>query len=821
MSDGLGLKFDFTKEFSSFYTFSMRVIHLLVWCQLLTLFSAVGAVLASDLPACPSSGYFHNCFGTYTFAPDSEWAGDKYVGEFRDGTFHGQGTYTFAEGDKYVGEHKDGKPNGQGTFYSLSDDDFKGDKYVGEFKDGKKHGQGTYTFASGSKYVGEYKDDKPNGQGTYIFANGRRDVGEYKDGALNGYAIQYRPDGSIIKEGIFKDDEFLYAAKDPSRSDLPACPSSGYFHNCFGTHTFAPESEWAGDEYAGEFRDNTFHGQGTYHYANGAKYVGEFKEGKSSGQGTHTFAPDSKWAGDKYVGEFRDDVFNGQGTYTYASGDKYIGEYRDGKKHGQGTYTFANGDKYVGEFRDADFNGRGTYTYANGRRDVGEFKDGVLNGYAIQYRPDGSIIKEGIFKDDEFLYAAKDPSRSDLPACPSSGFFHNCFGTYTFAPDSEWAGDKYVGEFRDDDFNGQGTYTFANGDKHTGEYRDGKPNGQGTYTYVDGDKYVGEFRDDDFNGQGTFYYLADDDFKGDKYSGEYKDGKPDGQGTYTFADGRRDVGAFKDGVLNGYAIQYRADGSIIREGIFKDDVFLYAQKTTPANPAVNIPNESDEIITASSGSGFAVSSDGHVITNYHVVDGCEKVVVHTKENDFPVRMITYDPKNDLALLKGDFSPKTVFALSNSSPQLLQDVYVAGFPFGDKVSTSIKVTKGIVSSLTGLGNNFSNIQIDAALQSGNSGGPILDDFGNVVGVAVAKLDSKYMFDEFGIIPENTNFGVKSSVVRSVLESNNVKISNANKSSISKSQLGEMIANGTYYISCWMTLAQIEEMKSKKVFFNNLD
>ena len=382
---------------------------------------------------------------------------------------------------------------------------------------------------------------------------------------------------------------------------------------------------------------------------------------------------------------------------------------------------------------------------------------------------------------------------NDLPACPSSGYLHNCFGTYTFAN-----GDKYVGEFRDNVFHGQGIKTVADGEKYVGEYKDGKKHGQGTYTFGTNSKWAG-----------------------DKYVGEYRDGKRNGQGTYTFADGRRDVGEFKDDVLNGYAIQYRADGSILKEGIFKDDKFLYAQKVTPEVPVVKAPKASDEIISASSGSGFAVSSDGYVVTNYHVVEGCEKVVVHTKDNDLPMRVITYDPKNDLALLKGDFRPKTVFALSNNSPELLQDVYVAGFPFGDKFSTSIKVTKGIVSSLTGLGNNFSNIQIDAALQSGNSGGPILDDFGNVVGVAVAKLDAKYMFDEFGIIPENTNFGIKSSVVRSVLESNNVDSPSANKLSISKSQLGNMISNGTYYISCWMTMAQIDKMKSKKVFFNNLD
>ena len=92
---------------------------------------------------------------------------------------------------------------------------------------------------------------------------------------------------------------------------------------------------------------------------------------------------------------------------------------------------------------------------------------------------------------------------------------------------------------------------------------------------------------------------------------------------------------------------------------------------------------------------------------------------------------------------------------------------------------------------------------------------------MIGVAVSKLDAKYMFEEFGIIPENTNFGIKSSVVRSVLDSNSVDSPPANRSSISKTQLGEMISDSTYYISCWMTMAQIQKMKTKKVFFSNLD
>ena len=397
-----------------------------------------------------------------------------------------------------------------------------------------------------------------------------------------------------------------------------------------------------------------------------------------------------------------------------------------------------------------------------------------------------------------------------LPACPSVGYKHDCFGTYTFV-----SGATYVGEWKWDKYNGQGTYTFADGDKYVGEYKNDKQNGQGTYTYASGATYVGEYKDDQRNGQGT-YTFAD----GATYVGEFKDNQWNGQGTSTYANGDKYVGEFMDSQRNGQGTYTYANGTL-EEGIWKDNRFQYAQKLTPPAPVVEAPNPSDEIISASSGSGFAVSADGYVITNNHVIEGCQEVVVHIKGTEIPVTVIAYDPQNDLALLKGDFRPSTVFPLTNDRPELLQDVYVAGFPFGNKISTSVKVTKGIISSLTGIGNNFSNIQIDAALQSGNSGGPIIDELGNVVGVAVSKLDARYMFDNFGSIPENTNFGIKSNVVRSIMDSNGADGPLANRSAISKSQLGEMISDGTYYISCWMTMAQVEMLRTTKVMFEDLE
>ena len=100
-----------------------------------------------------------------------------YVGGYKDGMPHGQGTYTYADGSTYVGKFRDGKFHGQGTFTHAD-----GDKYLGEFKDGKFPDQGTITTPAGRKYVGELKDGAPHGHGTDTFPRGKKYVGEFKDG---------------------------------------------------------------------------------------------------------------------------------------------------------------------------------------------------------------------------------------------------------------------------------------------------------------------------------------------------------------------------------------------------------------------------------------------------------------------------------------------------------------------------------------------------------------------------------------------------------------------------------------------------------------
>ena len=176
-------------------------------------------------------------------------------------------------------------------------------------------------------------------------------------------------------------------------------------------------------------------------------------------------------------------------------------------------------------------------------------------------------------------------------------------------------------------------------------------------------------------------------------------------------------------------------------------------------------------------------------------------------------VLAYDEKNDLAILKTSIKPKKFYRISRDDVKLLDDVVLAGYPLGTKISSGIKTSKGSITALAGLGNNYSNFQTDAALNKGNSGGPVLDRGGNVVGVAVAK------WQEEGV--ESFNFGIKSSVLKSFAEANNIRLSTSSRPRITQAQLVDLIQKGTVYIDCWLTVADVKRLvneDSNKAFYS---
>jgi S1-C subfamily serine protease len=179
----------------------------------------------------------------------------------------------------------------------------------------------------------------------------------------------------------------------------------------------------------------------------------------------------------------------------------------------------------------------------------------------------------------------------------------------------------------------------------------------------------------------------------------------------------------------------------------------------------------------STGTGFFVSSQGHILTNHHVVDNCNSISVALNgEVSQSARLVTSDSKNDLALLTTTgFKPSAV-ATMRLGVRLGENVFVYGFPLSGLLASSGNFTTGSVTATAGLGDDTTMLQLSAPVQPGNSGGPVFDQNGNVVGVIVSKLNAlRIAKATSGDIPQNVNFAIKSLIAMSFLESGNVSAS----------------------------------------------
>ena len=128
--------------------------------------------------------------------------------------------------------------------------------------------------------------------------------------------------------------------------------------------------------------------------------------------------------------------------------------------------------------------------------------------------------------------------------------------------------------------------------------------------------------------------------------------------------------------------------------------------------------------------------------------------------------------------------------------------------------AIKIHKGSVTALAGFGDNYSNFQTDATINQGNSGGPIMNQKGNIVGVAVQLIAAEHA--------QNVFFGVKSSTLKTFAKANNIKFLTPNYREKSNEDLGKLITDATVFLECWMTVAKIKQMiaqaENTKAFYS---
>jgi S1-C subfamily serine protease len=238
------------------------------------------------------------------------------------------------------------------------------------------------------------------------------------------------------------------------------------------------------------------------------------------------------------------------------------------------------------------------------------------------------------------------------------------------------------------------------------------------------------------------------------------------------------------------------------------------EKPKKKEPKKQTPDD-NKIVAAASGTGFFVSKLGHIISNHHVIEGCDTTKLTFKGKEVVADVLAVDKMNDLAILKANLIPNQVYSVATEDAGLLEDIIIAGYPLGKKVSAAIKTSKGSVTALAGYGDNYSEFQTDAALNQGNSGGPIMNQKGNVIGVAVANYGKKAGVESF-------NFGIKSSTLKTFASANGLTFLPPNNRELSNKDLGQLITEATIYLECYMTVAKIKRMiaeeKNRKAFFS---
>lgn len=163
--------------------------------------------------------------------------------------------------------------------------------------------------------------------------------------------------------------------------------------------------------------------------------------------------------------------------------------------------------------------------------------------------------------------------------------------------------------------------------------------------------------------------------------------------------------------------------------------------------------------TIGTGSGIVVAPN-LVITNAHVIEDGSSFLTGRAHNE--LRPVAVDPAHDLALLEGEITGRPLPIRIGAPIWLGESVLAAGFPLMDVLGGDLKVTTGNISGLTGSMGDVSRFQFTAPIGSGSSGGAIIDEYGNLVGVTAASLSHGNM-RERGSISENVNFGIRSSFV----------------------------------------------------------
>lgn len=179
-------------------------------------------------------------------------------------------------------------------------------------------------------------------------------------------------------------------------------------------------------------------------------------------------------------------------------------------------------------------------------------------------------------------------------------------------------------------------------------------------------------------------------------------------------------------------------------------------------------DSSDSVGLQTSGTGFFITPS-LVATNYHVVADAKSIEISFQnEAKLPATVVAKDPANDLAILQVNGLEGTAKPASFGQPRTVKEgiqVFTVGYPMASELGAQAKISEGIVNSVTGLEDDIRMLQISVPIQPGNSGGPLYNAQGQVIGIVTSTLNNRYFLNQ-GVLPQNVNYAIKINFLRNL-------------------------------------------------------
>ena len=666
----------------------------------------------------------------------------------------------------WTGSSKGGKANGQGVATKYVNGKFES-KYEGTYRNGIREGKGTFTHMDGSVKTGTFVNGQLTGKGTVNDENGNSYEGDFINYRMHGNGTLRWGNGSIFVGNMVND-----------------APYTGKYTSYTGDVTYIQKGE-------------------------PVEHITESKSGYSPkiGQQVREYF-DEKWnrCDPKQASYYRLITYsapnkpNGVVKDYYISGELQSEQYPifidyddEGKTFLEGKQTFYHKNGKVASVRyyyNNQPNGPQTDYYPDGVVSSESFWNmGVPNGDMIQYHPDGkyaTVAKydNGLLHNNKYLQITEDQMvflvyNEDFARNHEAWEFQGQPGivqvndaesiSMQANPERTISGGIYTG--------------FAPmSDNIISVMTNQRNPGQGVVTFLFG------FKDWD--------NLCAFSIAGDSYNFTYKK-----NGVIVQNDEWKKSTAIKPDVNNLMVVNkgdkitmYVNDEPLVQTGrIYYDGslcgLSLYNGSEQPividvAQLAVqevvdprNIAQEylptdkRDPNAWKGNGSGFFLNSNGYIATNYHVVEGTTTLQANFTRNgkteSYPASIVVTDPQNDLAIIKIDDksfsgSAPLPYGLMTRTKDTGSEVFAMGYPMADVMGSEVKFTDGKISSKSGIGGDVRVYQISVPIQPGNSGGPLFDMDGNVVGITSSGLNRDYFKSE------NVNYAIKASYLKNLME-----------------------------------------------------